>query len=46
MCAWEDISGCSGTNQRGIKYAGVWDYQLKIEDSKMWFPHVAEAVQN
>lgn len=45
MCAWEDISGCSGTSQEGIKYALVWDYQLKIEDSKMWYPHVVEAVQ-
>lgn len=45
MCTWEDISGCSGTSQEGIKYALVWDYQLKIEDSKMWYPHVVEAVQ-
>lgn len=45
MCTWEDISGCSGTSQEGIKYAHVWDYQLKIEDSKMRFPHVVEAVQ-
>lgn len=46
MCDWEDISGCSGINQESIKYAGVWDYHLKIEGSKMWFPHVVEAVQN
>lgn len=45
MCAWEYISGCSGTNQEGIKYTHVWDYQLKIEDGKMQFPHVVEAVQ-